>query len=83
MAVLFMWLNVIQATLNTRQCWPAVSTTNRMWGGPKLQQGFSNYCTVLSQKPIILLTFPLRAVALAVLPPVPSPLWMFFCASLH
>ena len=36
MAVLLMWLNVIQATLNTRQCWPVVSTTNRMWGGPEL-----------------------------------------------
>ena len=28
-----MWLNVISARLNTRQCWPAFSTTNHMWSG--------------------------------------------------
>ena len=28
-----MWLNVIQARLNRRQCWPAVSIDNCMWGG--------------------------------------------------
>ena len=37
-----MWLNVIQARLNTRQCWPAVFTTNRMWGGLGVQQGLSD-----------------------------------------
>ena len=31
-----MWLNVIQAKLNARQCWPAVSLRVLVWGG----QGF-------------------------------------------
>ena len=25
--------------LNTRQCWPAVSVTNRMWGGLRIFSG--------------------------------------------
>ena len=31
-----MWLNVIYAKLNARQCWPAVSPRVLVWGG----QGF-------------------------------------------
>ena len=73
-----MWLNVIYAKLNARQCWPAVSFTNRMWGGVGVQQGPSDF-TELSQESIILLSLPLRAVVIVVfLPPTLPPLWALF-----
>ena len=34
-----MWLNVICAKLDTRQCWPAVSPMVLVWGGQELCAG--------------------------------------------
>ena len=68
---LYTWLNVIQARLNVRQYWPAVSTTNRMWGGLGVQQALSDF-TALSQKSIILLTLLARAAVIVVFYPQPS-----------
>ena len=75
---LYMWLNVIQARLNARQYWPAVSTTNRMWGGLGVQQALRDF-TALSKKSIILLMFSCAYSSYSCfLPPALSPLWMLF-----
>ena len=51
-----------------KQCWPAVSTTNRMWGSLGVQQGLSDF-TVLLQESIILFTLLSRAVVIVVFCP--------------
>ena len=71
-----MWLNVIQARLNTRQYWPAVSTTNCMWGSLGLQQGFGNFIA-LSQKSIICSRYLCMQQPQLFLPPASPALWMF------
>ena len=54
-----------------RQCWPAFSNTNHMWGGLGVKVGLSDF-SALSQKSIILLTLLLRTVVVVNFCPQPS-----------
>ena len=42
-----MWLNVIEARFNTRQCWPVVSTTNRIYNFAHVAFACSSYSCFL------------------------------------
>ena len=56
-----------------KQCWLAVSTTNRMWGSLGVQQGLSDF-TVLLHESIILFTLLSHAAVEVVFCPQPSVL---------
>ena len=56
-----------------KQCWLAVSTTNRMWGSLGVQQGLSDF-TVLLQESIILFTLLSHAAVVVFFCPQPSVL---------
>ena len=74
---LYVWLNVIQARLNARQCWPAVSTTTRMQGGLGVQQGLRDFIAHNRSQSFCSRCFCMQWLQLFFAPTLP-PLWILF-----